>query len=113
MRKVSTLLLALLAVFVLPSVVPARPTTKAEEEDSGAMKRDEQEYGKLNPNAPPELSRFAFLIGKFRCEAALKRGDGTWESLKATWEGRLILDGYAIGDEYRMTTPAGELLALG
>ena len=113
MRKVSTLLLALLAVFVLPSVVPARPTTKAEEEDSGAMKRDEQEYGKLNPNAPPELSRFAFLIGKFRCEAALKRGDGTWESLKATWEGRLILDGYAIGDEYRMTTPAGELLVLG
>src|SRR6266849_2322418 len=26
------------------------------------MKRDEQEYGKLNPKAPPELSRFAFLI---------------------------------------------------
>jgi hypothetical protein len=77
------------------------------------MKRDEQEYGKLNPNAPPELSRFAFLIGEWRCDAELKRGGGIWESLKAKWEGRLILDGYVIADEYRMTTPAGELLVLG
>jgi hypothetical protein len=35
------------------------------------MKRDEREYGKLNPNAPPELSRFAFLIGEWRCEVLL------------------------------------------
>ena len=77
------------------------------------MKRDEQEYGKPNPNAPPELSRFAFLIGKWRCEAKLKRDEGTWENLKATWEGRYILDGYVIADEYRMTTSAGELLVLG
>lgn len=63
--------------------------------------------------APPELSRFAFLIGQWRCEAKLKREDGTWESLSAIWEGRYILDGYAIADEYRMTTLAGELLVLG
>jgi hypothetical protein len=73
---------------------PAQPTTEPAKEDSGTMKRDEQEYGNVNPNAPPELSRFAFLIAKWRCNAALKRGDRTWESLKATWEGRLILDGY-------------------
>jgi hypothetical protein len=83
------------------------------EEDSQTMKRAEQDYGKLNPNAPPELSRFAFLIGEWRCDAELKRGDGTWESLKATWEGRPILDGYVIADEYRMTTSADELLVLG
>lgn len=77
------------------------------------MKQSEHKYGKLNPNAPPELSRFAFLIGKWRCEARLKREDGTWESLKAIWEGRYILDGMAIADEYRMTTPAGKLLVLG
>lgn len=77
------------------------------------MKRDEREYGKPSPNAPPELSRFAFLIGKWRGEAKLKRDDGTWENLKAAWEGRYILDGYAIADEYRMTTPAGELVVLG
>ncbi|HEV2288014.1 MAG TPA: hypothetical protein VGR81_03585 [Candidatus Acidoferrales bacterium] len=77
------------------------------------MKTDEQEYGKLNPNAPPELSRFAFLVGKWGCEAKLKREDGTWEGLMAEWEGRYILDGYAIEDKYRMTTSAGELLVLG
>ncbi len=77
------------------------------------MKRDEQRYGKPNPNAPQELSQFAFLIGKWRCDPKLKREDGTWESLNAIWEGRYILDGYAIADEYRMTTPAGELLVLG
>lgn len=60
-----------------------------------------------------ELSRFAFLIGQWRCDAKLKREDGTWRELKATWEGRYILDGYAIEDEFRMTTPAGELLVLG
>lgn len=77
------------------------------------MKRDDQDHGKLNPNAPAELSRFAFLVGEWRCDATLKRSDGIWESLKATWEGRFILDGYVIADEYRMTAPAGELLVLG
>jgi hypothetical protein len=77
------------------------------------MKPRERAYGKRNPNASPELSRFAFLIGKWRCEAKLKREDGTWVDLKTTWEGRYILDGYAIGDEFRMTTTGGKLLVLG
>lgn len=77
------------------------------------MKTDEHGYGKLNPNAPPELSRWAFLLGKYRCEASLKQADGTWQSLKTAWEGRAILDGYAIADEFRMTTPAGDLMVLG
>jgi hypothetical protein len=77
------------------------------------MERNEQQYGSPNPNAPQELSLFAFLIGKWRGEAKLKREDRTWETLQALWEGRYILDGYAITDEYRMTTPAGKLLVLG
>lgn len=77
------------------------------------MERDEQQYGKRNPKAPQELSQFAFLIGKWSGEAKLKRDNGTWEGLKVAWEGRYILDGYAIEDEYRMTTAAGELLVLG
>lgn len=113
MRKVSVLLSALLAALALSSVAPAQRTGKPTEEDSWPMKRDEQKYGKPSPNAPPELSRFAFLIGKWRCEAKLKRDERAWENLKATWEGRYILDGYVIADEYRMTTPAGELLVLG
>ena len=80
--------------------------------DYSLLKRD-GEYGKPNPNAPPELSRFAFLIGKWRGAAKLKRKEQTWENLNATWEGRYILDGYAIADEYRMMTLAAELLVLG
>ena len=113
MRKVSALLPAFLAVFLLSSMVPTRPTSEPAEEDSQAMKPSDLERGRPNPNAPSELSRFSFLIGKWRCDAKLRREDGTWESLKATWEGRYILDGYAIADEYRMMTPAGELLVLG
>ena len=120
--KRQTALLAVCMMFLVISIqaqapqspqVLARPMLETAEEDSRAMKRAEREYGKLNPKAPPELSRFAFLIGEWSCDAELKRGDGIWESLKATWEGRLILDGYVIADEYRMTTPAGELLVLG
>jgi hypothetical protein len=74
---------------------------------------EDQDYGSPNPNAPRELSHFSFLAGKWRGEVQLKRDDGTSESLNAWWEGRYILDGYAIEDEYRMTTAAGELLVLG
>src|SRR5439155_12291141 len=81
--------------------------------DTSMQGRDEQEYGRPYPNAPQERSRFAFLIGKWRCEARLKREDGVWETLQATWVGRYVLDGYVIMDEYRMTRPTGELLVLG
>ncbi len=77
------------------------------------MSPHEQEYGRRNPNAPTELAQFAFLIGQWRCEAKLKREDGIWERLQATWVGRYILDGYAIAEEFRMTSPSGELLVLG
>jgi hypothetical protein len=113
MRSTSVLLAILLAAFLLPSTVLPQSTKELTREDSWLMKRDKQQYAKPNPDAPPELSRFAFLIGKWGCEVNLKREDGTWESLRATWEGRYILDGYAIADEYRMTTLAGELLVLG
>jgi hypothetical protein len=77
------------------------------------MRRVEHEYGQANPNAPGELSRFAFLTGKWHGQAKLLRDDRTWENLNVTWEGRFILDGYAIADEYRMTGATGELLVLG
>ena|SRR5688572_18621417 len=77
------------------------------------MDQIEQEFGQLNPNAPPELSRFAFLIGNWRCEARVKLANGEWQRLQATWRGRFILDGYAIADEYRMTGASGELIVIG
>ena len=82
-------------------------------ENARSMQPNLQQHGEPNPNAPPELSRFAFLIGRWRGEAKLKREDGSTESFEATWEGRYILDGYVIADEYRMMTRAGDLLVLG
>jgi hypothetical protein len=77
------------------------------------MKQIEQNFGKRNPKAPQALSHFEFLIGRFKCEAKLKPSDGNWQMFNATWEGRFILDGYAIADEYSMTGSAGELVVLG
>jgi len=113
MKQASALLPTLLAALLLSSALAAQYTKEPAKEDSRAMKPHEEVYGKPNPKAPPELSRFAFLIGKWRCDANLTRDDGTREDLKATWEGRYILDGYAIEDEFRMTTTAGKPVVLG
>lgn len=77
------------------------------------MDQVEEKFGKSNPRAPAELSRFAFLVGRWRCEAKLKLPSGEWQTLHATWLGRFILDGYAIEDEYRMTDSSGETIVLG
>jgi hypothetical protein len=77
------------------------------------MAQSHQDFGRLNPKAPAELSRFAFLIGTWQCEAKLMEGNGTWQTFKAAWLGRYILDGYAIMDEYRMFGLSGDLIVLG
>ena len=71
------------------------------------------DFGTRNPKAPPELSRFAFLIGRWRCDARARSADGDWQRLHADWVGRFILDGYAIADEYRMKDAGGQLIVLG
>lgn len=77
------------------------------------MHHGEQEFGKPNPNAPAALFRFAFLIGRWRCEARVRSANGEWQTFQAAWLGRYILDGHAIADEYRMTGSSGELIVLG
>lgn len=77
------------------------------------MDHVEEEFGQSNPHAPSALSRFAFLIGRWRCEARVKSASGEWQTFQATWIGRFILDGHAIADEYRMTGSSGELIVLG
>ncbi|HEY6852007.1 MAG TPA: hypothetical protein VI320_38080 [Terracidiphilus sp.] len=78
------------------------------------IERHEQRVDKPNPNAPAELSRFAFLIGRWRFEAKLKSVNGEWQTIgSGTWFGHFILDGYAIADEYRMIGSSEELIVLG
>jgi len=88
------------------------PRAAAAVEDK-PMDEVEQEFGEPNPKAPAALSRFVFLIGRWRCEARVKSANGEWQPFEAMWLGRFILDGYAIADEYRMTGPSGELIVLG
>jgi hypothetical protein len=72
-----------------------------------------QDFGKLNPHAPAALARFAFLVGAWRGEAKLKSAAGDWQTFPVTWLGRFVLHGYAIADEYTMTTPTGDLIVFG
>jgi hypothetical protein len=73
----------------------------------------ETQYGNPNPEAPPELSQFAFIIGKWNCDVRVKAEDGTWQAYQATWVGRYILDGFVIADEYRMANQAREIVVQG
>lgn len=98
-------------IVVLMLIAPARPEPAATEDSS--MYQVKQEFGKLNPKAPAELSQFAFLIGNWNFEAKVNMADGQWSRFKGTWRGRYILDGYAISDEYRMTDLSGKLIVLG
>jgi hypothetical protein len=90
---------------------PKRPAAAVVEGD--LMNQVDQKFGKPNPSAPAALSRFAFLVGRWRCEAKVRLADGEWQTWHATWLGRFILDGYAIADEYRMAGSSGELIVLG
>jgi hypothetical protein len=90
----------------------AQPAHRLTTQDVQPMNR-ETEFGNPNPQAPPELSQFAFIIGKWRCDVRVKGKDGAWQAYQASWVGRYILDGYVIADEYRMTNQAGELIVHG
>jgi hypothetical protein len=99
-------LLATLSLLISPALVSA--TAKED-----VMEQIEQHFGTLNPNAPRDLSHFAFLIGRWKFDAKLKLADGEWQTFHGTWLGHYILDGYAIADEYRMIGSSGELIVLG
>lgn len=77
------------------------------------MKENQQKVDRHNPNGPAELSRFAFLIGRWRFDAKFKSANEESLVFHGTWLGRYILNGYAIADEYRMIGQSGELIVLG
>lgn len=65
----------------------------------------EHPFGQLNPEAPANLSEYAFMIGHFEC-ALLDREfrDGEWVTARegrATWRASWIMNGWAILDEFR------------
>lgn len=72
-----------------------------------------EDFGQPNPNAPSALSQFAFLIGRWRCDAVVTPPNSDAQKFEAAWIGRYILEGYVIADEYGMAVPAGERIVLG
>lgn len=57
-------------------------------------------FGRANPEAPPEIEQFAFLIGAFDCTDQIRQQDGSWISFPAVWNAYYFLDGYGIQDKY-------------
>lgn len=103
---------ALLVVLLMTGPTSAGRTPKTASAENPHMNQIGQ-FGKPNPKAPAELSRFDFLIGEWGCEAKFRPAAGEWQTLRAAWVGRYVLDGYAIADEYRMTDGNGKLIVLG
>ena len=60
-------LVGMMVAALLLLIAPTRPGAAATRISS--MHQVKQEFGKLNTNAPAELSRFSFLIGNWRFEA--------------------------------------------
>lgn len=102
-------LICLIFAMLISTSLPAQNAPEGKE----VMKQGIRQQTKLNPKAPPELARWSFLVGDWKGEAKLRREGGRIETLQVSWNGRYILDGYAIQDDYRMTSATGELIVLG
>ncbi len=57
-------------------------------------------FGRLNPQAPPEVAQFSFMVGRFQSTEERRRPDGSYERRTAIWEAKYILNGQAIQDTY-------------
>src|SRR5260370_1103186 len=75
MKSMPFFLALLLPILVMASVF-ALSANRISQKDDRAM--NDQEYGSPNPDAPPELFQFAFIIGKWRCDVRVKGEDGTF-----------------------------------
>jgi len=67
---------------------------------AGAADRCPDPAAMIHPDAPPETSQFSFLIGRWDVEVTKPDETGSWggDPRRAYWEGRYILDGFAIAD---------------
>ena len=64
-------------------------------------------YGIRNANAPAELDKFAFLVGKWSGTMRAREPDGKYTDYPLEWLGRYVLNGMAIADEMRIPGQQG------
>ncbi len=57
-------------------------------------------FGRMHPDAPPELAQFSFMVGEFDCIDEIRQRDGSWIRFRAIWNARYFLNGFGIQDEY-------------
>lgn len=77
---------------------------------AAASKSSTCDFGAPHPDAPAEFRQYDFLIGNFRIEARAWR-DGAWTDgfQAAQWNGRYILGGMAVMDEWWDADPTQNL----
>ena len=74
------------------------------------------EYGSPHPDAPPEMAQFDFLIGDYSIVVS-RWVEGEWQAVPvagygpARWNGRYILGGMAIEDEWYDKDPGIDSMA--
>lgn len=62
----------------------------------------QDEIGAPNVDAPADLAKFAFLVGRWRGEGKAVSQDGSTDTYRVSWVGRYIMGGHAIADEARV-----------
>lgn len=62
----------------------------------------EYPFGRPNPEAPQQLSQFAFMIGQNDCtDERLNNASAEWDKSTRTWDAYYYMNGYAIRDTGR------------
>ena len=61
----------------------------------------EDDYGKIHPKAPAELSQFEFLKGKWDVDTRWKKKDGTHTDYKATFTCSWVVGGTVFQQEWK------------
>lgn len=85
----------LLAFIVIALSLPATADRRTNSFDPS----DEHPFGRPNPDAPEQLSQFAFLIGKNDCTEARRSQDGqSWNEGTRTWDAHYSMNGFAVYD---------------
>ncbi len=61
---------------------------------------EQHPYGRINPDAPVQLSDYSEMIGSCECQSVRRNPDGSWQDTVAmTWNFKYILNGFAVQDE--------------
>lgn len=59
-------------------------------------------FGRANPDAPPEIAQFAFMVGKNDCvEQRIDNATGEWSESERSWDAHYYMNGFAIRDSGR------------